>query len=557
MNSGSQDKNIRDYRTILIYLSLFFLYLLLRLVAWQNTVLLEDTDSLFYLNNIKTFLSFDLHKIINLDPDSTPFYPFFGALFSLPGWSVETGARFTSLFFSSVLFLAVLGIGKQIAKPLESTLGLLILCFSPVLISLSFGVLTEPSYVGTVYLGFWLFWTQYRNPRLWKAGLMGVIFGLAFLNRVEGILYLAIIPLLQGACIFWEGRKSSFKHIVGWNLIFFTLFSLMAIPQIWRVSHKMGILAINGRQVWTLVLNAPDGKSKQEKIFGLDFSPSQINIAYIKSHPEVLDQFESKASPIDYIKTVTKEFDRLYRKQLGILVGPFGLIFFGFGILSLYQSKRRFEIFLILAFISLNMVGPLLHNVAMRHIIVIAPIIFLTEGLGIVYLNRILLQGYQHYFLTKHVLAFIFLFGLIGAWSLPILKTFRPPDHNTEYGPAELRGPIAIVKKMEENELQRTPVIASQRGYLAHSVEGKQVYLPYTDYQGLVKYCDLNNVDILYLKHRRVKKYPFSQAFLQDATNIDFVLLYTGLDPYGEKVELYRFGKKEEVKSDRLHETEI
>ncbi len=271
----------------------------------------------------------------------------------------------------------------------------------------------------------------------------------------------------------------------------------------------------------------------------------------------MLDQFESKASPIDYIKTVVKEFDCLYRKQLGILVGPFGFIFFGFGIVALYQSKRRFEIFLILAFISLNMLCPLLHNVAMRHIIIIAPIIFLTEGLGIVYLNRILLQGYQRYFLTKHVLVFIFLFGLIGAWSLPLLKTFRPSDHNAEYGRAELREPIAIVKKMEENELQRTPVIASERGYLAFFTGGKQLYLPYTDYQGLVKYCDLNNVDILYLKHRRVKKYPFSQAFLKGKANIDFVLLYTGLDDHGEKLELYRFRKKEEVKSDRLHETEI
>ena len=67
------------------------MYLIVRCLAWKNTILLEDTDSLFYLNNIKEFLTFDLQNIINLDADSTPFYPFFGALFSLPGWSVETG----------------------------------------------------------------------------------------------------------------------------------------------------------------------------------------------------------------------------------------------------------------------------------------------------------------------------------------------------------------------------------------------------------------------------------------------------------------------------------
>lgn len=529
-----------------LFLNIFCMYLILRCLAWNNTVLLEDTDSLFYINNIKVFLSFNLQNIINLDADSTPFYPFFGALFSLPGWSVETGARLCSLFFSSVLFLAVAGIGREIGKPLEVVIGLLILSFSPVLISLSFSVLTEPSYIAMIYLGLWFFWTQYENPKYWKAGLLGVIFGLSFLNRMEGILYLAIIPLLQGAYVFWEGRKKhSFKHVICWGLIFIACFSLMAIPQIWRVSHKMGVLAINGRQAWSLVLNNPDGKSTNEKIFGLDFSPSQLNIAYIKSHLEVLNQFESKAGPIDYIKTVIKEFDHLYRKQLGALIGPFGLIFFGFGILALYQSKRRFEIFLILAFIGLNMVGPLLHNVAIRHIIIIAPIIFLTGGVGVAYISRTLLKGYESYSLYNHLLPFIFLFGLIGAWNLPLLKTFSPPDHNHEYSPAELREPITIVKKIEENELRRAPIIVSQRGYLAYFTGGKQFYLPYTDYEGLVKYCNLNNVDIFYLKHKKVKKYPFFQAFLKDKSTPDFSLLYSGVDAYGGKIELYRFQKKE------------
>ena len=143
----------------LLFLAVFFIYLLLRCIAWKNAVLLEDTDSLGYLKTIKLFLAFNLQDIIDLDPDSSLFYAFWGTLFSLPGWSVECGARLCSLFFSAVLFVAILGIGRQMAEPLEIALGLLVMSFSTVLIPFSFSGLTETSYVATVYVGFWLVWT--------------------------------------------------------------------------------------------------------------------------------------------------------------------------------------------------------------------------------------------------------------------------------------------------------------------------------------------------------------------------------------------------------------
>jgi len=527
-----------------LFLSIFCMYLIVRCLAWKNTILLEDTDSLFYLNNIKEFLSFDLQNIINLDADSTPFYPFFGALFSLPGWSVETGARLTSLFFSSVLYLSVVGIGKRIGRPLEVSLGLLILTFSPVLIPLSFSVLTEPSYIAMIYLGFWFFWTQYENPRFWKAGLLGVIFGLSFLNRVEGLLYLVIIPLLQGAYFLFGKRKYySFKRITGWIIIFIMCFSFIAIPQIWRVSHKMGYLAINGRQVWMQIINNPDGKSNREKKLGLDFSPSQINIVYAKNHPEVLEQSAATISPVHVLKTYLGHFNDLYQRKLGTLIGPLGLIFFAFGLLELYKRGRRFEAFLILAFIGSNLAAPLTTVVRIRYIAIIAPLIMLMEGFGIVYLSQRLLKFHNDGSWRKLILPFMLFFILIGASAIPLLKTFRPPHFNKEYSPIELKEPVAIVKKIAENDLLRTPIIVSGKSYLSYFTDGRGLRAPYDDYEALVKYSNLNNVDFLYLKHNRFikHKYPFFKAFLQDIPPPDFVLLYSGVDEYGGKIELYRF----------------
>jgi len=38
-------------------------------------------------------------------------------------------------------------------------------------------------------------------------------------------------------------------------------------------------------------------------------------------------------------------------------------------------------------------------------------------------------------------------------------------------------------------------------------------------------------------------KYPFLEAFLKDSPPDDFTLIFTGLDSYGGKIELYRFHK--------------
>jgi len=527
-------------------LVIFVLYVVLRSVAWHETILFEGTDSLGYLRDIKVILSLDVSRIWNLDPDSTPVYPLFGALLSLPGWGLEIGARLASLFFSCVLFAALLGLGKHIAGPVEVTLGLLMVSFSPVLISNSFSIMSEPTYVGLIYLGLWLWWGQYENPVIWKGALLGVVYGLAFLTRVEGILYLAIIPFLQGTyTYFGAGQARRFMHFICWSLIYVVCFSVVAMPQIWRVSQKVGMVALNGRQVWSIVLNNQDGKPHREKLFGLDFSPAQINIQYLKTHAEVL-QSTAQISPNVYIKKVISNFYQFCRTQLGILVGPIGMLLFGLGVLAMFQSGHRFQVFVILAFISFSLVGPLLHNVAIRHIVVIAPMIFLVGGIGIGYASHKIVESHSRFAEAGPVLATLLLCATVVGWISGLRSTFNPPHYNSQYSLIELREPIRIVKTIAENELGRSPIITGEREYLAYFTGATQFYVPYTNYQGLVKYCELNDVDLLYMTHRRLRKFPFFEEFTKGRWLSDYALLYAGVDAYGEKVELYRFVRDKE-----------
>ena len=398
----------KDKKYFLLISSILFLYLAVRVVAWNNTVLLEGTDSLTYISSTEAYLSFDLDRINSLNSDSTPFYPFFSALFSSPGWSVEFGSRLCSLTFSLLLFFAVLGISRNIADKPSALVGLVILSLSPSLIPLSFSVLSEPSYIAVVYTGIWLFFEQYKNPEYWKSALLGIIFAAAFLNRTEGIIFLAVIPFLQGLHYFIDrNRKYNFKHYLVWCLIFISLFSLLAIPQIVHVSSKMGSLALNGRLAWQATMSVDDGKSYNDKLFGLDYSDSMINIEYARAHYQEIrhDSRPLVSGLTKKLKNIAQNFNKIYQNILGEVIGPFGFIFFGFGMLSLYASKKWLELLFIISFIFFNLVAPLIHSsVATRHVLTIVPIIYILEGMGIVYLVNFLLIENRFFERFRHIL---------------------------------------------------------------------------------------------------------------------------------------------------------
>ena len=537
-----------------VFFGLFLMYMIIRIVAWQRTIVLENHDSVEYLKHIKLFLDFDFQGLLNMSPDATPFYPFFSAICSLPGWSVETGARLCSLLFSLVLFFSLMVIGKRLTDEISTAIGLFFLCFSPALILLSFAVLSEPTYVAIVYFGFWLFLTQYKLPSLWNGAILGIIYGLSFLCRTEGFLFIAAIPILQGFHFLFAKRKNyGFKRLMGWTLIFIISFSILAIPQIWFVSKKMGRFAINGRVAWMAIWNNPDGKSKAQKIYGLDYSPSQINLHYIQSHPEIVGQFQSNKNFKYYIRLFRKivvSFQNIFQNRLGVLIGPIGIFLFLLGLLSLFRSRRGFESFLILLFLGFVLFPVLLAKPSIRHISVIIPIILLTEGIGATYLyDEILSRAHYSRLLIIIVIISTFALHLISNSAIPLFVGLnKPSTFNSEYNPYDLREPIKIIKQITQSELHRPPIILSRKSYLPYFSEGKWVILPYTTYQGLVDYCHLHNVDFFFIQHRLLRgSYPFLPEFRNENTSPEFNLIYSAKDFYGERIGLYRFLKKKNI----------
>lgn len=530
-------------------------YVSLRAIAWSNAVILDDHDSTFYLKSINAYRSFDLLIINSLSAYSTPFYPFVASLVTTLGLSIETSARLVSFMFSLLLFFAFYGIGKKVAGSTETLVGLFLLAVSPALLPIAFAILTEPSYIATIYAGLLVFLLQRGTSNFKGSATLGIVFGLAFLNRTEGILFIAVIPALQALSMYMEqGRQFQYRQFAKWCGVYGLVFSIIAAPQIIHVSSKMDAFSLNGRVAWQLLENSDLGQSRVEKQSGLHFRKDETNISFArrnyKEAKQLLKGHESKIAGINYIDRAIQNthaaFRLITRKQLGKI----GSVLAAIGIIALFLSGRRAETLLISGFAASTLAAPLLHadSIYGRHLLVAVPALILFQAIGTVFLaGRISTVLKLQRRNQQIMISVILLFSLVYAVKPLYRIAFKPPVSNPGYSIEEIQQPLAIIQEISRNELHRNPVIAAKKNYLAYYFDpenysgSRTLYLPYTDHDTLVEYLDSNNADFLYLRYSIISGFPFLETFERERHSTRFRLLFSGTDIKGDKIELYRF----------------
>jgi hypothetical protein len=347
-----------------------------------------------------------------------------------------------------------------------------------------------------------------------------------------------------------QGR--TIKNIMIWCLLYLLGAASVAVPHVVTVSETMGVFALNGRQVWSAYL--PKGGYTEEyfrKKNGLDHDPGVINITYAKTHPEVWTSNNLLADPIkieQLLKHVVGQFAALLRSQLVALVGLVGLPLFAIGLLWFFKNGKGWEGVAAVGFLSLAIAAPVFHNVEMRHLLPIAPMMFLVAGFGTGYLIQVVYEKCTIFRKSRGILTAVMVGMIVVPWVSPIYTvSANPPVYNSDYGPKELQEPSEIIKKLAQAELNHRPIILAQRTYLARFAGGIGVEMPNADYQQFLRYCELNHVDFFYLQHRRLvrkRRYaPFYEHFLTETGHSEFRRIYSGEDAFGGKVELYRFRK--------------
>ncbi|MEE9430501.1 MAG: glycosyltransferase family 39 protein, partial [Melioribacteraceae bacterium] len=495
------------------FITILGIFTILRLLSWSNLTVLEDHDSIQYLKLISFFKNFTFEGLLNLGADDLILYPFFGAIISWFGFSIEFSARLATFISTLILFYFVYAIGKEIWDKKVALVGVLLFAINPFLISFSYAVLTEPTYITIVYYGVLLFLKYISAPKIKSAVVLGIIFGLSFIARTEGIIFIVAIPIIQFShYLFYKNRNYKIKDFIVWTFSFIIIFGAVVSPQILRVSNKMDTFSINGRQAWMKLLKSDIKKSNDELIYGLDYSPSKINIHAVQSNPEIYHSLRSESNIQDQIKTFVYTYDELFNIKLSSFFGLSTIVFFGFGFFYLVKRGEVFKILFVFLFLGVFLFPPLLHNVVTRHIAIIGPIIFVISGGGIYYFSKSILKNFPKFDQIKNrsLYTSIFIILIIAVLSgHSLYMSLIKPTENLEYSEADYLEPIQKLNKNLGSNKSQKHLIISRKNYFPYFAKVNSIATPYSSYKKLIEYAKLNDTKYIFIDYINLMEFPF------------------------------------------------
>ena len=179
-------KSLNERRILLSLLGITFGLRLYSVLMAQGIA----NDSAGYGFMARDFLRGDFLK--GLSPAFHPLYPYLIALLSPGATSVEITGRLISLFFGTVTLLPVYYLVKEAFGQRVAVFSGLFYCFHPYLVTYSGMLLSEATYWSFLTLSIYFFWFGLKRGRIYPSVVAGLLLGLAYLTRPEGVGYLVV-----------------------------------------------------------------------------------------------------------------------------------------------------------------------------------------------------------------------------------------------------------------------------------------------------------------------------------------------------------------------------
>jgi 4-amino-4-deoxy-L-arabinose transferase-like glycosyltransferase/pimeloyl-ACP methyl ester carboxylesterase len=531
----------RDRRRLLLPLALLATFCALRIAGWLTAPVLEEHDSAVYLEEARQLANAPLRGLAGLSADSSPLYPWLTAILSFATPSLESAARLCSLLFSGLACGLVVAFARFTGDRLGAWIGAMLFACAPLAISFSYSILSEPTYVGLVLAGWWLtlLGSERQGAGVASAIAAGLAFGCAFLTRFEGVMYLLLAPiaLVIGALARRERFAEIPRRYAAWLGAFVAAFILVSAPQVLRVSAELGTFALNGRELWWDILHVDDGRSYEQKLYGLDHSPREINLSYLQSHPEARPTSAEQAPLAENLEIWADNWLRFYSTELGVLFGPAALGLFLAGLFALVRERRWAFLAQSGLFITASAAAPLLATALPRHFLVLMPIVLLIAGTGARWLAAELVMAVNRR-LTAGAAALTLAVVVVILWTPLHAKTFLRPD--SPFYPADYAPSANVVQAWRNSHAGAEPVVAARQRYLAYMTQSEHLPLPYTGLPGLLGYLRANRAHFLFVEMRSSDDRPFVEELLPPNTPPDGLrIVNRNTDRWGR--ELYLF----------------
>lgn len=138
----------------------------------------------------------------------TPLFPVLAGGLSLILRDPEWGSNVWFVALGALLVVPVYAIARRVYGERAGLAAAFLAAIFPGLSTaeLFWGTMTEPLFIFLVYCGIWACMAALRDGRLWGWALAGALFGLAYLARPEGIVWMAVFGAFAALSALLAGR---------------------------------------------------------------------------------------------------------------------------------------------------------------------------------------------------------------------------------------------------------------------------------------------------------------------------------------------------------------
>ena len=448
-----------------------------------------------------------------------PLYPTLIALFSLFVGDPETAGRLVSLVAGLALVFAIHRITREIFGNSVALIGAILAALHPLLVGLSVTVYSESLSAALISLGLYATIRMIRQPSFGRSTVVGLLFGVAYLARPEGLVFAMIAAAFVAIAAIRQRQPAQIavRHIV--TLLLAT--AIMASPYVTFLSVGSGTLLFEGKTQVNAVVNdrLRAGMSYPEAARGL--GPNmELDGPYL-----VADQFEllqhRRTDPLEFLSPIMSNpyakvrslvYDVATSRPLGL---PFVGLLVAIGLIALrWWRTSLVEGGLCLAFLGLQISTLLLLEFRFeRYLFPILPLLLPWAAAGIERLSYVasrLAQRFVSGARARHAIGIAIGVGLIVQLQLIAFPaTVVELDESRD---VHLRHAGNWIK---ENFDHPNPTIATNGTVVPYYAHGTLHYLPFAPEPLALRYLHTIRPNFVVVVSTDKRQAPYIADWLQ------------------------------------------
>jgi len=480
------------------------------------------------VNYLKLAVYGALHGITNvMHPYWSPFYPFIIALFSKITANYEFIARLISVLCGSLVILPVYKLARYRLTKKTSIITIAMIAVYPALSLLSTKILTEPLYIFLGMSGILIVWYSLTKKSIGLSFCGGVIFGMTYLTRPEGIGFTIVVIIIYFILLInsvFQRKKNKYIQLIIFSVLGFIIISS---PYLLYLHQKTGEWTISAKQKSLQQAEADVFKHQKEdyQFRKLSADNKSLLIDQMFHLGNFITAEEERGESVvqvtlflmvqKYIKNIHELINMIVPTVIPLTLAVFLIL--GLFCYTVTKEKILFDLYL-LSFIIFFwcIVIPLFH-INYRYFLPLLPICFIWIGKGVVvfyswaknFLNYLIVWKKKNFFIQViSILLAVFLISLSYLPDYVRIFSDNTAAANRWAKPVEYKRAGMWLK----NNCKTAPVIMSHYQIVSYYAGNyditESVSIPFNRINRILEYAQHRNVDYIVLSERYVKLFP-------------------------------------------------